>query len=327
VIPLPIHVSPAPVNHSIRDDDEIWHAAKHMRCGKSPGPSGIRVSDLSFWHEKLPDIWNELVSLIQDVFDGKAIPQEFLYEILCLIPKEDQGKYRGIALLEVVYKLVLMIIHLRLQTVIDFHPFLHGFQQQCSTGTCILEAKLQMQLASYLCQPLYQIFLDLTEAYDTLDRDCTLSILEAYGVGSHIRSIIQTVWELELVVPKSGGYFGIPFPAWHGVRQGDIISPIIFKIVVDAVVREWYFRMKDNKTQMLIYANDGHLVGTDPIIVQQSLTLIVDLFNRLNLQINTNKTKVMIMFTHAASRRESLEAYTRRFILFFPHIGRDHFKR
>ena len=64
-----------------------------MRRGKSPGPLAIRVSDLLFWHDKLPNIWNELVSLVQDVFDGKAIPQEFSYEILCLILKEDRGKY------------------------------------------------------------------------------------------------------------------------------------------------------------------------------------------------------------------------------------------
>jgi hypothetical protein len=108
---------------------KIWHSAKRTQRGKSPGPSGIHVSDLLFWHEKLPDIWNELVSLIQDVFDGNAIPQEFLYEILCLILKEDRGKYRSIALLEVVYKLVSMIIHLHLETVIDFHPSLHGFRQ------------------------------------------------------------------------------------------------------------------------------------------------------------------------------------------------------
>ena len=111
---------------------------------------------------------------------------------------------------------------------------------------------------------------------------------------------------------KSGGYFGIPFPAWHGVHQGDIISPIIFNIVV-AVVQEWYFRMRDDKMQMLFYANDSCLVGTDPVIVQQSLTLIVDLFHCLNLQLNANKTKVMIMFAHAASRQESLEAYTHHF--------------
>jgi hypothetical protein len=60
-----------------------------------------------------------------------------------------------------------------------------------------------MQLASDLCQPLYQVYLDLMKAYNTLDRDRT---------------------------------FGIPFPAWHGVHQGDNISPIVFNIVVDAVV-------------------------------------------------------------------------------------------
>jgi hypothetical protein len=80
-----------------------------------------------------------------------------------------------------------------------------------------VEAKLQMQLASYLCQPLYQIFLDLSKAYDTLDRDCTMSILEAYGLGRHVRSIICAVWDAELIIPKSGGYFGEPFHARRGV--------------------------------------------------------------------------------------------------------------
>jgi hypothetical protein len=75
-----------------------------------------------------------------------------------------------------------------------------------------------------------------------------LSLLEAYGIGPHIRSIIQAVWDLEMIVPKSGRYFGIPFPAWCRVRQGDIISPIIFNIIVEAIVHEWYFRMGDDNT-------------------------------------------------------------------------------
>jgi hypothetical protein len=59
------------------------------------------------------------------------------------------------------------IIHLHLQDAIEFHPALHGFLQGRGTGTCILEAKLQMQLAFYTWQPLYQIFIDLSKAYDT----------------------------------------------------------------------------------------------------------------------------------------------------------------
>jgi hypothetical protein len=60
-----------------------------------------------------------------------------------------------------------------------------------------------MQLASYLCQPLYQIFLDLSKAYATLDCNHTMSILEAYGIGSHVCSIIHKIWDAELVIPKS----------------------------------------------------------------------------------------------------------------------------
>ena len=135
-----------------------------------------------------------------------------------------------------------------------------------------MEAKLQMQLASYLCQPLYQIFLDLSKAYDTLDRDRTMSILEAYGIGPHVRSIIRAVWDAELIIPKSGGYFGEPFHARRGVRQGDIISPVIFNIVVDAIVREWYAYMNIGTViedtfglETTFYADDGRLSGTDPV--------------------------------------------------------------
>jgi hypothetical protein len=54
--PLPVHVSPVPVNDEIPDEDEIWLATKCMQRGKSRGPSAIRVSDLLFWHDKLPNI-------------------------------------------------------------------------------------------------------------------------------------------------------------------------------------------------------------------------------------------------------------------------------
>jgi hypothetical protein len=89
VIPSLFILTPVPVNDEVPDEDEIWLAMKHMQHSKSPSPLAIHVSGLLFWHDKLPNIWNELVSLVQDVFDGKAIPQEFSYEILCLIPKED----------------------------------------------------------------------------------------------------------------------------------------------------------------------------------------------------------------------------------------------
>jgi Reverse transcriptase (RNA-dependent DNA polymerase) len=82
------------------------------------------------------------------------------------------------------------------------------------------------------------IYLDLKKAYDTLDRDQTLSLLQQYGVGNNICTIIQTVWNKDAMIPRQKQYFGQPFKEDCGVLQEDIISPTIFNIVVDAVIRE-----------------------------------------------------------------------------------------
>jgi hypothetical protein len=84
-------------------------------------------------------------------------------------------------------------------------------------------------------------FVDLKKAYDTVDRTQAMRILKAYGVGKRLRRI----WENDTMVPRQVGYFGRTFRAHHGVRQGDIMSPLIFNIMVVAVVRHWHHQCRD----------------------------------------------------------------------------------
>ena len=41
------------------------------------------------------------------------------------------------------------------------------------------------------------------------------------------------------MVAQAGSYYGKGFKGERGVTQGDPISPTIFNVVVDAVVRHW----------------------------------------------------------------------------------------
>ena len=41
------------------------------------------------------------------------------------------------------------------------------------------------------------------------------------------------------MVARAGGYYGTGFKGGRGVTQGDPLSPTIFNVVVDAVVRHW----------------------------------------------------------------------------------------
>ena len=63
-----------------------------------------------------------------------------------------------------------MILHRRLTTAITFQDALYGFREGRGTGTATLKAKLLQQLAAMKEEFLYVIFLDLTKAYDALDR-------------------------------------------------------------------------------------------------------------------------------------------------------------
>ena len=85
--------------------------------------------------------------------------------------------------MEVMWKVVAASLHRRLMTAITYHDFLHGFRAGCGTGTATLKAKLLQQLAAMRYEVLYVIFLDLTKAYDALDRSRSLDILEGCGVG------------------------------------------------------------------------------------------------------------------------------------------------
>ena len=83
------------------------------------------------------------------------------------------------------------------------------------------------------------IFLDLTKAYNALDRSRTLEILKGYGVGDRVRRLLTVYWERMRMVVRAGRYYWEGFKGERGVTQGDPLSPTIFNVVVDAVVRHW----------------------------------------------------------------------------------------
>jgi hypothetical protein len=323
---IPINVTPRGVRDDKPDQNEIWQALKRMKLGRATGATGISVEDVRRWREEAMEEgatgaeWKMVTEIVEWAIEEGTFPSAFGNGTLVLLPKGD-GSFRGIALLEIIYKLVSSIIAQRLTKGIDFHDSLHGFRQGRGTGTATIEAKLQMELARSKGTPFYQIFLDLKKAYDTLDRGRMMAILEGYGVGPNIRRFIVAIGEQDTLVPRLAGYFGTPFTASRGVRQGDVVSPIIFNVVVDAVVREWErysleADMDNNQMEPTVtakfYADDGLLASHDAERVQQGLDKFTELFLRVGLKMNATKTVVMISGGPKEYGRQGPEAYERK---------------
>ena len=157
--------------------------------------------------------------------------------ITVLLPK-GRGDYRGIGILEPLWKCIEILIDRRLQAI-EFHDSLHGFLSGRGTGMATTEVKLAHQLTYLEQKPLFGIFIDLRKAYDAMDRERYLEILEANGVGTKLLRLLEHFWDEAEMVCRAGGCYGKPFKAHRGVTQGGPFSPRVFNVMVDAIVREW----------------------------------------------------------------------------------------
>ena len=151
-----------------------------------------------------------VVELVHTTFRDGDLAKEATWQAVVLIPK-GKKEYRGIGLVEVMWKVVAAILNRRVTSSITYHDALHGFRAGRGTGTATLEAKLLQQLAAMREEVLYVIFLDLTKAYDALDRSRCLDILEGYGVGPNARRLLTKYWRRLTMVARAAGYYGTAF--------------------------------------------------------------------------------------------------------------------
>ena len=126
------------------------------------------------------------------------------------------------------------------------------------------------------------------------------------------------------MVPKAVNFFGHTFNAEIGLTQGDPVSPTIFIIVVDSVVRavllkvcvpqeaQHVFGWAAGEHNICFYAYDGWISGRNPIWVQTALTAMVRIFERVVLHTNLSKNNSMVCIPGFIWGHQGFEAYNWR---------------
>jgi hypothetical protein len=84
-----------------------------------------------------------------------------------------------------------------------------------------------------------------------------------------------------------------------------VISGTLFNILIDAIIRHWYEEVSLIETVGIARTvDDRNLSGQDPLVIRQALDLLV--------QVNTLKTKTMIVTGGRIIAQQSTPAYKRR---------------
>ena len=173
---------------------------------------------------------------------------------------------------------------------------------------------------------LHLIFLDLRKAYDTVDRERLLEIQQGYGVGPNALGLIKFYWDNQRCVAKCGKYHGETFVPYHGATQGGVVSPTLFNVLVDAVVRKWWVDVMNDMTiastglqgddagrlASLFYADDNAIGSKDHEWLQNAIQYLCNLFRDCTgLKPNTEKTETMSCHPGAIQGRCPIEGYKR----------------
>ena len=71
-----------------------------------------------------------------------------------------------------------------------FHDVLHEFQVGLGTGTASLKSKMTQNMMTMREEVLYEVFLNLRKAFNTLNREQCMNIIVGNGIGPRTERII-----------------------------------------------------------------------------------------------------------------------------------------
>ena len=77
----------------------------------------------------------------------------------------------------------------------------------------------------------------MRKAYDSVNRATVLALMRRYGIGPRIRRYVARVWENQEFVLQQSGFYSDPLVVERGVTQGDVDLPVLFNLIVNAVLR------------------------------------------------------------------------------------------
>ena len=143
--------------------------------------------------------------------------------------------YRPIANVRLLYNLLTYFVLGRIENTLDCaHPEeQHGFRKNRRIEEHLVVANYVFDKTMLLGTPLWLISFGLSKAIDRVDWQALWTALETHGVSQHLIWIFQLLYDNQRgqVLTHTAG--SREFDIHRGVKQGRVLSPRLFKLVLD----------------------------------------------------------------------------------------------
>lgn len=217
--------------------------------------------------------------------------------------KGECSEYRTIALMSHTLKLFLKVIHKRIYGKLeeDISSTQFGFRAGLGTREALFGVGVLFQRCLYVNQDVFACFIDFEKAFDRVRHDRLVQILLERNIDVRDVRIISNLYWGQKASVRVGDQLAKEVEIRRGVRQGCILSPLLFNLYSEAIFKEI---MEEETAGIVVngeiinnvrYADDTVLLTSSLGDMQHLLEKLKERCWKFGLGINFNKTKLMVV--------------------------------
>jgi hypothetical protein len=264
----------------------------------TPGEDNLCIEHLKLAH---PSLWAILAKLFTLFLKLGFVPSEFYTSLITPIPKSSAptknfniNEFRPISINNVISKIFERCLYSFLEGI-STSERQYGFKKGFSCANSILQLK---KIINYFISKGNTVNLgviDLQKAFDKVDHYALLNILMNKNIHFQIIDVLHNWLTNSDFLVKWDNTISDKINIFSGVRQGGILSPLLFNIYVDSLLTKLELSglgcfVNKKCSNSLMYADDLVLLSISITDLQNMLNICHLELMKLNLPINISKS-------------------------------------
>jgi exonuclease III len=270
--------------------------------GKAAGIDRLTAEHLLYCHPIVSSILSMLFNLM---IRFEYVPNDFGVGIVVPIPKKDSksnldkhADYRGISISPVISKIFELCIVDRIDHMLITSDLQFGFKKGLGCNNAIFAARSTISYCTSNNSTVNLCSLDVAKAFDKVNHVAIYLKLMDRKIPRNIIVLLSKWYNKIFAIVKWNSCFSSPVRLSAGVRQGGVLSPFLFAILVDDILVKLRLsglgcRVRGQVFNAIMYADDLLLMSISLCDLQSMIILCIKEFNDIGLAINANKTVCM----------------------------------
>ena len=273
--------------HTYLDQQTYDLCLKNLINGKTPGPDKIPNTIL----KSMPPRFHKLLLLFfTHCYKQKQIPASWKISLTILLYKKGSPhnlpNYKPIVLANTIYKLFTSTLISILFTYGEKYQILHDSQEGFRTERCTAR-QLQIRIAAledarFTNQNIYILYINFKNAFGSIDHARLLAIIKDLGYPQDAVALFGNIYS-HSTTTFIGDHFvkTQPIPIQRGTIQGDTLSPYLFIIFLEPLLRwlqrgnnEYTFNTSNTTICSAAYADDLAAISNNLPSLQHQLNEI-----------------------------------------------------